>query len=79
MITLDLLIGPEEYLGKGLSASMINQFLSDHYHNTDTVFIDPECTNTKAIHVYKKAGFEKLDQFIASWHPVPHWLMRLKL
>lgn len=79
MITLDLLIGPEKYLGKGLSVPMINQFLSDHYDDTDIVLIDPECTNTKAVHVYEKSGFEKVDQFIASWNPVPHWLMRLKL
>jgi RimJ/RimL family protein N-acetyltransferase len=78
MITLDLLIGEEEHLGKGLATPMIQQFLADHYADADIVFIDPECANTKAIHVYEKAGFKKIEQFVASWHPVPHWLMQLK-
>lgn len=78
MITLDLLIGEEQFLGQGLATPMIQQFLVDHYSDVDIVFIDPECANEKAIHVYEKAGFEKLATFIASWYPVPHWLMRLK-
>ncbi|MGB0934774.1 MAG: GNAT family N-acetyltransferase [Alphaproteobacteria bacterium] len=75
-MTLDLLIGEENYLGKGLSVPMIQQFITQHLSDADVVFIDPEATNTKAIHVYQKAGFVKVDEFIASWHPVPHWLMR---
>jgi len=79
MITLDLLIGEEKYLGKGLAPQMIKEFLLDKFPDTSIVFIDPEQANTKAIHVYEKAGFEKLEQFIASWNPVPHWLMRMKI
>lgn len=77
VICLDLLIGEETYLGKGLATPMIKTFLQEKFADVDVVFIDPEATNTKAIHVYEKAGFEKIDDFIASWHPVPHVLMRL--
>jgi hypothetical protein len=77
-ITLDLLIGEEIYLGKGLSVPMIQGFLEKVHPDKDLVFIDPEEVNKKAIHVYAKAGFEKIDNFIASWHPVPHLLMRLR-
>jgi RimJ/RimL family protein N-acetyltransferase len=76
-ITLDLLIGDENYLRKSLSVPMIKKFISTMHPDAKTVFIDPECANSKAIHVYEKAGFKKLDEFIASWHPVPHVLMRL--
>lgn len=78
-VTLDLLIGEESFLGKGLSKRMIQEFLLDKFFHVAEVFIDPEATNAKAIHVYEKAGFQKLEQFIAEWHPVPHWLMSMKM
>jgi len=78
-ITLDLFIGEERYLGKGLSSIMIQSFLLDKFSHITSVFIDPEVANTKAIHVYEKVGFKKLMQFIAEWHPVPHWLMKIEM
>lgn len=78
-ITLDLLIGEEEYLGQGLAKKMIQNFLLSAFSHTNKVFIDPECTNTRAIHVYEKAGFQKLEKFIAQWHRVPHWLMKMEI
>lgn len=78
MLTLDMLIGEEDYLSKGLAVKIINEFLDRKFKDIDVVFIDPESTNTKAIHVYKKAGFKEIDSFIAPWHPVPHTLMQLE-
>ncbi len=43
------------------------------------MLIDPEATNTKAIHVYEKVGFKIIGEFIASWHPVPHYQMSLEM
>lgn len=77
-ITLDLLIGEEKYLGKGLATPLIKEFLTQVHPDVEIVFIDPDATNKKAIHVYEKAGFKKIDTFIASWHPVPHILMQIK-
>ncbi len=57
---------------------MITEFIADKLNNSDIIFIDPEKANSKDIHIYQKAGFEKIDEFTASWHPVPHVLMRLK-
>ena len=83
MITMDVLIGEEEYLGKGLAARMIREFLLDKFFDASIVFIDPEASNSKAIHVYEKVGFKKLEQFMPSWDPdlssTPHWMMRLKM
>lgn len=78
-ITLDLLIGEEEFLGRGLAVEMIISFLVEKFSHATKVFIDPGVANAKAVHVYEKAGFKKLEQFVAEWHPVPHWLMSLEI
>jgi len=31
------------------------------------------------VHVYQKAGFKIIGEFIASWHPVPHYQMELRM
>lgn len=76
-ISLDMLIGPEEFLGKGLAHRMIQEFLLDKFPHAAKVLIDPEASNTKAIHVYEKAGFKKLEQFIPKYDPISHWMMIL--
>jgi len=76
-ITLDLFICDINYIGKGFAVPMIRQFLGDHFSHMKRVLIDPEKTNSRAIHVYKKAGFKITGEFIASWHPVPHYQMEL--
>ncbi len=75
--TLDLFICDLNYLGKGLAAPMIREFLTSQFPNVKKVLIDPEATNNRAIHVYQKAGFKIIGEFIASWHPVPHYQMEL--
>lgn len=74
--TLDLLIGEEAFLDKGLSTLMVQAFLSNHFPEIQEVFIDPEVANKRAIHVYEKLAFKKLETFIAPWNPVPHYLMK---
>ena len=79
-ITLDLLIGPEEYLGKGLGHRMIQEFLIDKFSDADKVLIDPSVSNTRAIHVYEKAGFCKIEKF-PQQHDDPSlcWMMHLNI
>lgn len=36
-----------------------------------------DAKNERAVHVYKKAGFEIIGEFIASWYPVQHYKMQL--
>jgi len=78
-ITLDLFICNLNYLGKNLSVPMIQEFLITHFSHVKRVLIDPEVTNTRAIHVYQKVGFKIISEFIASWHPVPHYQMELQM
>lgn len=79
-ITLDLLIGPEEYLGRGLGHRMIQEFLLDRFSHVDKVLIDPEESNTRAIRVYEKSGFRKIEQF-PQQHDEPRlcWMMHLDI
>jgi RimJ/RimL family protein N-acetyltransferase len=58
---------------------MIREFLTTHFSNMKKILIDPEVTNTRAIYVYKKVGFKIIGEFIASWHPVPHYQMELSM
>jgi len=78
-ITLDLFICDLNYLGKGLAVNMIREFLISQFPHVKKVLIDPEATNARAIHVYEKVGFKIVKEFIASWHPVPHYQMELEM
>lgn len=79
-ITLDLLIGEEDYLGKGHASRMIQEFLLDKFSHVAKVMIDPAEDNQRAVHVYEKAGFIKIEKF-AQTHddPKPSWMMHLDM
>lgn len=77
--TLDLFICDLNYLGKGIAVPMIREFLITQFPKVKRVLIDPEATNKRAIHVYQKVGFKVIGEFIASWHPVPHYQMELHM
>lgn len=78
-ITLDIFICDRQYIGKGLATRIIKEFLLCHFCDISEVFIDPEQGNKRAVHVYQKAGFQIVGDFIAAWHPVPHHIMRLDM
>jgi RimJ/RimL family protein N-acetyltransferase len=78
-ITLDILIGDIAYLGRGLSYSLIREFLLSQFPQAVEVLIDPEATNARAVHVYQKVGFTILDEFIPSHSPNLHYMMRLNM
>ncbi len=79
-ISLDLLIGNPSYLGRGFGHRMIKELLLQKFSDATDVFIDPGTDNPKAIHVYEKVGFRKLEEFIPEWDPsCPCVLMHLKM
>lgn len=79
VITLDIAIGDEAYLGKGLAPRVIREFLLSQFPNVKEVLIDPEATNSRAVHVYQKVGFELGETFIPSHSPHPHYMMRMNM
>ena len=65
---LDFCIGDKNHLGKGLAALSLKAFMKFFVERidkkTDMFLIDPYLNNPRAIHVYKKAGFKVIDNFI---------------
>ena len=66
-IALDFGIGNAHYLGKGLGARTLLEFI-DFYRgevdsSADTFFIDPDENNPRAAHVYDQAGFQKIGEY----------------
>lgn len=68
-LTLDYMIGEENYLGKGLSAPTLQAFIDQLPTSITALLTDPETKNTKAIHVYEKAGFQKVADYSPSEGP----------
>ncbi len=58
---IDLMIGEEDYINKGLGPKIITEFINEIRlkENIKSIIIDPEPTNTRAIRAFEKAGFKK--------------------
>ncbi len=66
--SIDYMIGHPDYHGKGYGARTLSEFI-DFFRVTvdtkaDTFFIDPAVNNPRAKHVYMKAGFKHVTDFI---------------
>lgn len=67
---IDYMIGDKNYFGKGYGAKTLSEFI-DFFRKefdpiADTFIIDPASNNPKAKHVYMKAGFEHVADFVMS-------------
>lgn len=66
--SLDYMIGNSNFLGKGYGAKTLIKFIDYFRKNidpkADTFLIDPASDNPRAKHVYMKAGFEHIADFI---------------
>jgi RimJ/RimL family protein N-acetyltransferase len=66
---LDFGIGNPHYLGQGLAAPTLEAFMlyfaGEIEPTADTFLIDPMLDNRRAIHVYQKAGFTPVREFIS--------------
>jgi RimJ/RimL family protein N-acetyltransferase len=64
---IDFAIGDRNILGKGLASPTLVAF-TDFFRRevdptADVFLIDPDMNNPRAIHVYAKAGFERVATF----------------
>lgn len=82
-ITIDFMIGNENYMGKKLSYITLNKFAYFMKEKgARAVIIDPAATNPRAVHVYQKAGFDIVDTFDRNkgyFSGIKHYLMKMKL
>lgn len=66
--SIDYMIGNKNYYGKGLGSITLEKFtyfIQEEIDSTaDTFFIDPDEGNPRAKHVYAKAGFKYIGDFI---------------
>lgn len=62
---LDFFIGDSSYLGRGLSAILLEHFIEDviKVYLPCRLLVDPEVHNLKAQHIYKKIGFQLIGEF----------------
>ena len=77
IVGIDIFIGDVNMTGKGLGTKLIKDFLLSNFKDATDFLIDPEASNSRAIHVYEKVGFRIVGEFIAPWHPVKHYLMHV--
>jgi RimJ/RimL family protein N-acetyltransferase len=67
---VDIFIGEEDYIHKGLGSVIIEAFLKDivfSIYDVEACTIDPEPENKIAIRAYEKAGFRYLK---TAWNPI---------
>ncbi|NDI36044.1 acetyltransferase [Chengkuizengella sediminis] len=59
---IHLLIGPSEYIGKGLSLPFLRTMVKFQFRHLQTkkVIAEPDIRNEKMIHLFEKCGFEKV-------------------
>ncbi|WP_239587110.1 GNAT family N-acetyltransferase [Bacillus ectoiniformans] len=61
---IHLLIGPDNYLGKGYIYPLLLTMLFKQFQvkETDRIVAEPDCGNEKMIHVFKKCGFKAVKE-----------------
>lgn len=62
LAAIDMFIGDENYLGKGIGSKSLELFLDSHVLTEfDYAFVDPDVSNLAAIKTYENAGFKPFD------------------
>lgn len=77
--SLEVLIGDEALLGKGLAHQIITKFIEDEFPKAKAFLVDAELRNLRAIHVFEKAGFVIVDEFKVEhgrFVGMPHVMMK---
>jgi len=77
---MDLFIGEQDYIHKGLGKYILTKFLHDYVftlNDSSCCIIGPEPKNKAAIKAYEKAGFKYLKTIQVPDEEEPEYLMRL--
>ena len=57
-VGIDFFIGEESFLGRGVGTRFLQAALNLCQKKYSTVVVDPELQNARAIHIYRKVGFQ---------------------
>jgi len=79
-VGVDMFIGEEEYLYRGLGGGILRRFLAEVVFRDEGVrvcVIGPEPRNVAAIRAYEKAGFRFFKTIRVPGEPEPEHLMRI--
>ncbi|MCC5015222.1 MULTISPECIES: GNAT family N-acetyltransferase [unclassified Legionella] len=57
-VGVDMFIGDPNFLEQGWSTPILTQFINQYCPSATEIIVDPETDNYKAIHCYKKLGFQ---------------------
>jgi len=62
---LHLLVGPEEYLGRGYALPAMRAAVAMQFRHpeTDRVIAEPDARNERVVHVFEQCGFEQRTEF----------------
>ena len=62
-VGVDLSIGPEEWLSRGLGSAALAAFVARlRAEGQRFIIIDPDPANTRAVHAYRRAGFRPIPE-----------------
>ncbi len=61
---IDFFIGNENLLNKGHAIHILSYFIKECCVEADRILVDPQASNAKAIHLYKKYGFTQMGEQI---------------
>lgn len=78
---IDLFIGEQDFIHKGLGKYILISFLREHIFNLNRIVgcvIDPEANNKSAIRAYEKAGFKYLKTQVPSQEETAYLMVRYK-
>lgn len=76
---IDVFIGDETMIGKGMGKKMIDTFLKRYvFKKYSYCFVDPLCENLRAIHCYKSLGFEEYAHLLSDEDDTHLLLMKEK-
>ena len=78
---VDLFIGEEELVGRGLGPRIIGAFVRDVVFAkpaTMACIADPDVRNETSIRAFEKAGFARVGVFEVAGEPAPQQLLRIE-
>lgn len=73
---LELIIVSENYREQGIATKLMNYFVDNFCQKDDIILLEVSCENEKAINLYKKFDFEKINIRKKYYNNVDAYIMK---